>query len=78
MRSLLSVAVLRSASAAGSETLYCSTSFQGYKICSPPDGYTSTEWSRDGMRFGQDSDGNRWTTKRWRDGTITTITPPQR
>ena len=25
------------------------------------------------MRFGQDSDGNRWTTSRWRDGEITTV-----
>ena len=23
----------------------------------------------------QDSDGNRWSTSRWRDGEITTVTP---
>jgi hypothetical protein len=52
-------------SAALADPVYCSTSFQGYRVCSSPDGYTSTEWSRDGLRFGQDSDGNRWTTSRW-------------
>jgi hypothetical protein len=49
------------------ETLYCTTSFQGYRVCDDGHGYSSIEWSRDGMRFGQDSDGNRWTTSRWRD-----------
>ena len=51
-----------------------STSFEGYRVCSGPSGYVSTEWDRDGMRFGRD--GNRWTTSRWRDTTITTVTPP--
>jgi hypothetical protein len=46
------------------EMLTCSTSFQGSRACSSPGGYTSTEWSRDGTRFGQDSDGNRSTTSR--------------
>jgi hypothetical protein len=30
------------------------------------------------MTFGQDTDGNRWTTFRWRDITITTVEPPRR
>jgi hypothetical protein len=28
-----------------------------------------------GVTFGQDSDGNRWTTSRWRDTDITTVEP---
>jgi hypothetical protein len=62
-------------SAAHAETLTCSTSFQGYRICTGPGGYRSTEWRWQGMTIGQDSDGARWTTSRWRDGDITTIEP---
>lgn len=57
------------------ETLFCSTSFQGYRVCDDGHGYRSTEWQWKGMTIGQDSDGNRWTTSRWRDGEITTVTP---
>lgn len=61
-----------------SVAVYCSTSFQGYRICTSPDGRTSTEWERQGMRLGQNSDGDRWTTTPWRDTTITTVTPEPR
>ncbi len=40
-----------------------------------PDRYHSTGKSPDWMRFGKDSDGNRWTTSRWRDTTVTTVKP---
>ena len=53
-------AALASITPALAETLTCATSFQGYRICPGPGGYRSTEWERDGMRFGEDSDGNRW------------------
>jgi hypothetical protein len=53
----------------------CSTSFQGYRACQGPGGYRSTEWDRDGMTIGQDSDGNRWTTSRWMGADITTLEP---
>ena len=43
-------------------TIYCSTSFQAYIVCSPPDGYHSTEWRWQDRNKGQDSDANRWTT----------------
>ena len=37
--SLIAVAALiQSSGALGSETLYCSTTLQGYKICSGPSG----------------------------------------
>ena len=36
------------------------------------------EWEREGMTFGQDSDGNCWTTSRWRGGDIETVTPAPR
>jgi hypothetical protein len=57
------------------ETLYCSTSFQGYRVCQGANGYRSFENNWQGMTIGQDSDGRRWTTSPWRDGGITTITP---
>jgi hypothetical protein len=60
------------------ETLFCSTSFQGYRVCDDGHGYRSTEWEWQGMTIGQDSDGSRWTTSRWRDGDITTVTRPER
>ena len=53
--------------------------FRGYRVCSGPGGYSSTEWSRDGMRFGQDSDGDRWSTSRWQGSETTTVWPrPER
>ena len=39
--------------------------------CSSAGGYVSPEWSRDGMRFSQDSDGDRRSTSR-RQGIETT------
>ena len=59
--------------------IYCSTSFQGYRICTGPNGRSSTEWEWQGMTFGQDSDGDRWTTSHWQGITTTTVTPaPER
>jgi hypothetical protein len=59
------------------DPLYCSTSFQGYRVCQDSHGYRSTEWDRDGMTIGQDSDGRRWTTSRWRDMETTTVEQPR-
>ena len=56
----------------------CSTSFQGYRACPVPDGYRSTETPWHGMTIGQDNQGDRWTTSRWRDGDITTFEPRER
>ena len=78
MRALIIAAVFVGVSGpALAETLYCSTSFQGYRICSAPGGATSTEWQWGGTVFGQDSDGERWSTSRWQDRAITTGTAPQ-
>ena len=57
------------------DPLYCSTSFQGYRVCQDSHGYRSTEWDRDGMTIGKDSDGRRWTTSRWQGFTTTTVEP---
>jgi hypothetical protein len=35
-----------------------------------------SQWQ--GVTSGDDNQGNRWTTSRWRDTTITTVTPPGR
>jgi hypothetical protein len=72
------IVTLVSSSPPRAETLTCVTSFQGYRICSGPGGYRSTEWERDGMRFGEDSDGNRWTTSRWRDMETKPVRRPDR
>lgn len=74
----LAIVTLASVSPALADPLYCSTSFQGYRVCQDSQGYRSTEWDRDGMTIGQDNQGDRWSTSRWRDTTITTITPPGR
>jgi hypothetical protein len=59
------------------DPLYCST-WQQITTCSSPDGYVSHESQWQGVTSGDDNQGNRWTTSRWRDTTITTVTPPGR
>jgi hypothetical protein len=46
------------------EPLYCSTSFQGYRVCSGPDGYVSHESTWNGITTRDDNRGNHWTTSR--------------
>ena len=75
---VIAAALIQSTAAVDSQTLTCSTSFQGYRVCQDAQGYRSTEWDRDGMRFGQDSDGRRWTTSRWRGIETLTVEPPGR
>lgn len=72
------IAALIGVSPALADPLYSSTSFQGYRVCQDSHGYRSTEWDRDGMTIGQDSDGNHWSSCRWRDTTVTPISPPGR
>ena len=69
------IAALIGVSPALADPLYCSTSFQGYRVCQDSHGYRSTEWDRDGMTIGQDSDGNRWTTSTWQGIETTTVEP---
>jgi hypothetical protein len=71
---LIVAALIQSASALG-ETRTCST-WQGITTCLGPGGYVSHEWDRDGMRFGDDNQGDRWTSWRWQDTTITRVEPP--
>jgi hypothetical protein len=76
---IIAVSAALVAAPALAQPLYSSTSFQGYRVCSGPGGYSSTEWSRDGMTFGQDNAGNEWTRSRWQDREITTVKrPPER
>jgi hypothetical protein len=62
-------------SALAGEPVTCSTSFQGYRVCSGPGGYRSVETPWQGMTIGLDSDGNRWTTSRWQGVDTTTVEP---
>ena len=76
---VIMIATLDISSPALAQTVTCITSSQGYRVCDDGHGHKTTEWDRDGMRFGEDSDGNRWTTSRWQDREITTVTPhPER
>jgi hypothetical protein len=71
------IAALIGVSPALADPVYCSTSFQGYRVCQDSQGYRSTEWDRNGMTFGRDSDGRRWSTSRWRDMETTTVERPR-
>jgi hypothetical protein len=77
--------VVMIAAPAFAEPLYCSTSFQGYRVCSSSSGYVSHETQWQGFTIGDDNRGNRWTTSRWQGFEITTratpseaIEPPER
>ena len=75
IRAAIIAAALTVAAHADAETQTCSTSFQGYTGCQGPDGYRSTEWKWQDRTIGQNSDGGRWSTSRWRDGEIITVAP---
>jgi hypothetical protein len=63
MRAL--IIALVSVSPALAETLFCSTSIQGYRVCDDGhDGYRSTEWLWQDVGIGSDSDGSRWSYAR--------------
>ncbi len=47
---------------AHSETLTCTTTFQGYRVCAGPNGYRSFEFDNGGYHYGDDNRGNRWTS----------------
>ena len=64
---------LMAASPASAQTMTCSTSFQGYRVCQGPDGYRSTEWERQGVATGRDNRGNEWTTSDWNGLETTTV-----
>jgi hypothetical protein len=57
------------------ETVTCAT-WQGIRTCADAHGYLSHESQWQGMTFGDDNQGNRWTASRWQDFTTTTGTPP--
>jgi hypothetical protein len=62
-------------SALADESLTCSASFQGYRVCSGPGGYRSTETPWQGMTIGQDNRGGRWSTSRRQGFETTTVEP---
>jgi hypothetical protein len=75
MKLCAAILVMIAASPALAGTLTCSTSFQGYRVCSGPGGYRSTETPWQGMTIGQDNRGARWTTSCWQGFDTTTIEP---
>jgi hypothetical protein len=62
VRSVVVCGAILSAVAAHAETIRCSTSFQGYGVCTGADGYRSFEFENGGRLYGDDSQGNRWMT----------------
>ena len=68
-------AALASMTPASAETLTCST-WQQITTCQDGHGYVSREHEWQGRTYGDDSDGNHWSTSRWQDREITTVTPP--
>ena len=67
---ITAVLVSRDYGALDAQTLICST-YPGHPAtCQGPGGYVSHEWDRDGMRFGDDNQGDRWSTSRWMDTTV--------
>jgi hypothetical protein len=71
---IVAVVLVQGTATLDAETLYYST-WQGITTCSPPNGYVSHKSQWQGMTFGQDSDGNRWTTSPWQDSETTTVWP---
>jgi hypothetical protein len=63
---ILAIAALIGISPALADTMTCST-FAGVRTCSSPDGYLSHESTWNGITTGDDNQGNRWSTSRWRD-----------
>jgi hypothetical protein len=75
MRAAIIVAALTSMPPALAGTLTC-TDWQGIRTCQDGHGYTSRETLWQDWTYGDDSDGDRWTTSRWQGRDITTVTPP--
>jgi hypothetical protein len=61
---------------ASAQPLTCST-WQGVRTCTDAHGYVSHESTWNGITTGDDNRGDRWTTSRWQDREITTVTPRQ-
>ena len=57
--------------------LFCTTSFQGYRVCDDGHGYRSTEWRWQDRTIGEDNEGRAWSTSRFHDMDIITGTPPR-
>ena len=76
IRSAPVIAALIGVSPALAQPLMCST-WQQIATCQGPGGYVSHEWDRGGMRFGDDNQGDRWSTSRWQGIETTTVTPPR-
>jgi hypothetical protein len=70
---IVAVVLVHSTATVDAETLTCST-FQGIRTCSGTNGYMSHETEWQGFTIGDDNQGNRWSTSRWRDNETTTTT----
>ena len=74
---IIIAALIQSAGTLDAQTVTCSTSSQGYRVCQGPHGWRSFETQRQGMTIGDDNRGDRWSTSQWQDREITTVTPRQ-
>ena len=71
----VAVGFIAAAAPALADPHYCSTSFQGYRVCSSPGGYRSTEAQWWGLTFGWDNRGARGLRWRWQGLETTTVGP---
>ena len=54
--------------------VYCST-WQGITTCTGPGDYVSHETTWNGLKTGDDNQGDRWTRSEWQGREIITVTP---
>jgi hypothetical protein len=74
---IVTIIIYASITPALADTVTCST-FTGVRTCWSPGGYVSHESTWNGITAGDDNQGYRWTTSRWRDNEMTTTTRPER
>jgi hypothetical protein len=72
---ILGVVAMLTAAPALSQTITCTTA-QGIRTCLGPHGYLSREWDWQGMTFGSDNQGRKWTRSRSNTLDFLTVTPP--
>jgi hypothetical protein len=71
------IIALMTAAPASAQTLTCSETFQGYRVCQKPDGYRSTETQWQGMTIGDDNRATGGREANGRGGRLIIVTPRQ-
>ena len=72
---IVAIALVQGTATLDAETLF--STWLNITTCQGPGGYVSHEWDRGGMRFGDDNQGNQWSTSRWQGIETLTVEPPR-